>query len=59
VAGGPKRTAGPISVATSDLLTKAAIYKAKAAATTDPTLAMGFKALAAEYASKASETPSN
>lgn len=59
VAGGPKRTAGPISVATSDLLTKAAIYKAKAQATTDPTLAKGFKALADEYSAKAADPSSN
>jgi hypothetical protein len=59
VAGGPKRTAGPIAVATSDMLTKAAIYKAKAQATTDPTLAKGFKALADEYLAKASDPSSN
>ena len=59
VAGGPKRTAGPISVATSDLLTKAAIYKAKAQATTDPTLAKGFKVLADEFLAKASDPSSN
>lgn len=59
VAGGPKRTAGPISIEKSDLLTKAAIYKAKAAATTDTTLAKGFKALADEYLAKAVETQSN
>lgn len=59
VAGGPKRTAGPISIEKSDMLTKAAIYKAKAQATTDPTLAKGFKALADEYAAKAAEASSN
>lgn len=59
VAGGPKRTAGPISIEKSDLLTKAAIYKAKAAATTDITLAKGFKALADEYAAKAIEAQGN
>lgn len=59
VAGGPKRTAGPISIEKSDLLTKAAIYKAKAAATTDTTLAKGFKALADEYLAKAAEAQGN
>lgn len=54
--GGPKRTANPIDVkATSDLLTKAAVYKAKAQATTDPTLAKGYKQLADEYISKHEE----
>ena len=56
VAGGPSRTAKPINVkTTNDLLTKAAIYKAKANATTDPTLAKGYKTLAEEFLSKASE----
>jgi hypothetical protein len=56
VAGGPSRTAKPINVkTTNDLLTKAAIYKAKANATTDPTLAKGYKTLADEFLAKASE----
>ena len=59
VAGGPKRTARPLDVATTDLLTKAAIYKAKAQATTDPKLALGFKALADEYSAKAADSQSN
>ena len=55
VAGGPSRTAKPINVkTTNDLLTKAAIYKAKANATTDPMLAKGYKALAEEFLGKAS-----
>jgi hypothetical protein len=55
VAGGPSRTAKPINVkTTSDMLTKAAIYKAKANATTDPLLAKGYKALAEEFLGKAS-----
>lgn len=55
--GGPKRTANPIDVkATSDLLTKAAVYKAKAQATTDPTLAKGYKQLADEYISEYDKT---
>jgi hypothetical protein len=54
VAGGPSRTAKPINVkTTNDLLTKAAIYKAKANATTDPTLAKGYKVLAEEFLAKA------
>jgi hypothetical protein len=54
VAGGPSRTAKPINVkTTSDMLTKAAIYKAKANATTDPLLAKGYKALAEEFLGKA------
>ena len=56
VAGGPSRTARPINVkTTNDLLTKAAIYKAKANATTDPTLAKGYKTLAEEFLAKAAE----
>jgi len=55
--GGPKRTANPVDVkATSDLLTKAAVYKAKAQATTDPMLAKGYKQLADEFISKHEET---
>ena len=54
VAGGPSRTAKPINVkTTNDLLTKAAIYKAKANATTDPMLAKGYKTLAEEFLAKA------
>ena len=54
VAGGPSRTAKPINVkTTNDMLTKAAIYKAKANATTDPTLAKGYKALAEKFATAA------
>ena len=57
VGGGPKRTASPIDVkATSDLLTKAAVYKAKAQATTDPVLAKGYKQLADEFIGKYEET---
>ena len=56
VAGGPSRTARPLNVkTTNDLLTKAAIYKAKANATTDPTLAKGYKSLAEEFLNKANE----
>jgi len=57
VGGGPKRTVSPIDVkTTNDLLTKAAVYKAKAQATTDPTLAKGYKQLADEFLAKYDET---
>jgi hypothetical protein len=52
VAGGPKRTVKPIDHASTDLLVKAATYKAKADATTDPDLAKGYKALYKEYLTK-------
>jgi len=52
VAGGPKRTVKPIDHASTDLLVKAATYKAKADATTDPDLAKGYKALYQEYLTK-------
>ena len=54
VAGGPKRTARPVSETSNDLLVKAAAYKAKAQATTDPTLAKGYDTLAKEFLAKAS-----
>jgi hypothetical protein len=54
VAGGPKRTATTMSDdAKNDLLVKAATYKAKADATTDPVLAKGYRALHAEFLAKA------
>jgi hypothetical protein len=52
VAGGPKRTGTSIGQA-NDLLVKAATYKAKALATTDPVLAKGFNELAKEFYAKA------
>jgi hypothetical protein len=55
--GGPKRTASPIDVkTTNDLLTKAAVYKEKAKATTDLTLAKGYKILADEYIAEYEKT---
>jgi hypothetical protein len=42
--------------ATNDLLTKAAVYKEKAKATNDPTLAKGYKQLAQEFIDKYEET---
>jgi hypothetical protein len=55
VAGGPKRTAPALNSKSNDMLTKAAIYKAKANATTDPVLLKGYKQLAEEFFSKAAE----
>jgi hypothetical protein len=59
VAGGPSRTAKPLSTKINDNLTKAAIYKAKANATTDPVLAKGYKVLAEEFYSKAADSNNN
>lgn len=54
VAGGPKRTAVKMSdAAQNDLLVKAATYKAKAEATTDPILAKGYRELANDFIAKA------
>ena len=52
VAGGPKRTAKPVAETSNDLLVKAAMYTAKAKATTDPTLAKGYRALAEKFATE-------
>jgi hypothetical protein len=52
VAGGPKRTGTSVGQP-NDLLVKAATYKAKAQATTDPVLAKGFNELAKEFYAKA------
>lgn len=49
VAGGPKRTAKPLGNTQNELLMKAATYKAKANATTDPDLAKGYAALADKF----------
>ena len=59
VAGGPSRTVKPLSTKINDNLTKAAIYKAKANATTDPVLAKGYKVLAEEFYSKAADSDNN
>jgi len=56
-AGGPKRTGRVAVTDTNELLIKAAEYRLKAAATSDPILAKGYKALEKEYLSKAG-TPS-
>lgn len=55
IAGGPKRSvikAG--NQEQNEMLTKAAIFNAKAAATSDSKLAEGYRALAKEFATKAS-----
>jgi hypothetical protein len=54
VAGGPKRTAKADQ--SNDLIAKAATYKAKANATTDPTLAKGYRALADKFYAEANAT---
>jgi len=60
VAGGPKRTATKMSdAAQNDLLVKAAQYKAKADATTDPVLAKGYRELASDFIAKASPKSQN
>jgi len=60
VGGGPKRTIKPIDYASNDLLVKAATYKAKADASTDPDLTKGYKILAEKYfAEAAALTESN
>jgi hypothetical protein len=58
VAGGPKRT-GTSQAQPNDLLVKAATYKAKAQATTDPILAKGYKQLADEFFAKADALTKN
>jgi hypothetical protein len=55
--GGPKRTGRTVVTDTNEMLIKAAEYRTKAAATTDPILAKGYKALEKEYLSKVK--PSN
>lgn len=56
VAGGPKRTARLLGGTSNDLVLKAATYKAKANAATDPDLAKGYKALADKFYAEATET---
>ena len=56
VAGGPKRTAQPLGGTSNELLLKAATYKAKANAATDPDLAKGYKALADKFYAEATPT---
>jgi hypothetical protein len=60
VAGGPKRTATKMSdEAQNDMLVKAATYKAKAEASTDPLLAKGYREIANDFIAKANPKASN
>ena len=56
VAGGPKRTARPLGGTSNELVLKAATYKAKANAATDPDLAKGYRALADKFYAEATDT---
>jgi hypothetical protein len=54
--GGPKRTAlKPQVTGVNEFINKAAEYRAKAAATSDPILAKGWKEMAKDFESKAAE----
>jgi len=53
--GGPKRTGRVAVNESNELLIKAAEYRLKASATSDPILAKGYKALEKEYLSKAGQ----
>jgi hypothetical protein len=53
VGGGPKRTGRTAVTQENELLLKATEYRVKAAATSDPILVKGYKALEKEYLSKA------
>jgi hypothetical protein len=55
VSGGPKRTGREAVTTENELLTKATEYRVKAAATSDPILVKGYKALEKEYLSKAGQ----
>ena len=55
-AGGPKRTGRVAVTQTNELMLKAAEYRAKAAATSDPILVKGYKALEKEFLSKAGKS---
>ena len=55
-AGGPKRTGRIAVTQTNELMLKAAEYRAKAAATSDPILVKGYKALEKEFLSKAGKS---
>jgi len=56
--GGPKRAGRAVATDTNELLIKAAEYRLKASATTDPILAKGYKALEKEFLSKVAPTQS-
>jgi len=53
LSGGPKRTGRVAVTDTNELLLKAAEYRQKALATSDPILAKGYKALEKEFTAKA------
>ena len=53
ISGGPKRTAIKAGNQVNDLLTKASEFNAKAASTTDPDLAKGYRELAKNFLAKA------
>jgi hypothetical protein len=53
--GGPAKTGRKPNQDTNELLATALDYRLKAAATTDPTLVKGYKALEAEYLEKANK----
>ena len=55
-AGGPKRTGRVAVTQTNELMLKAAEYRSKAAATSDPILIKGYKALEKEFLSKAGKS---
>lgn len=55
LSGGPSKTGRKPNQDTNELLATAIDYRLKAAATTDPTLVKGYKALEAEYLEKASK----
>lgn len=52
VAGGPKRTAKTSPASLNDVVVKAAQYRAKAAAATDPLLAKGYREMADDLEAK-------
>ena len=56
VGGGPKRTGRTAVTQENELLLKATEYRVKAAATSDPILVKGYKALEKEYLSKAGQS---
>lgn len=56
--GGPKRTAIKAGNEMNDMLTKASMFNAKAASTTDPDLAQGYRELAKSFLVKA-KTPAD
>lgn len=59
VAGGPKRAATKSGAVSNEYLVKAATYKAKAEATTDPVLYKGYSELAEEFFAKGTTKENN